>query len=341
MRNYLQKMLNFMVKLKLISMKKLIFIGLLCSFTILFSQAKNVHYTDFIDFTDRSGTKYSVMITSDAHGDDGRAESSVRVLYNTNGEEHLVEFYSDCYADKLSNGNTKVIFIAKKNTPIKIIKGKDVTYNADSFAYEIDKNTNKVTGYQYDTNNSDHTPITYRNPDLTTADRKRELDRFYFRAEPLYDQITAFYDADIAASNKPYFDVIGWFGSDGIAYQAFVISYINNNYLDSTLRIRYEKDGKINIVEYEAKTEIKENSDSTISITITPKSDEVKGIMGSSSYLPDSFSYTLDANDKFISGKQSDQNSSADMTLLKVSINLDYALKFYNENDEIIKKYFK
>ena len=341
MRNYLQKMLNFMVKLKLISMKKLIFIGLLCSFTILFSQAKNVHYTDFIDFTDRSGTKYSVMITSDAHGDDGRAESSVRVLYNTNGEEHLVEFYSDCYADKLSNGNTKVIFIAKKNTPIKIIKGKDVTYNADSFAYEIDKNTNKVTGYQYDTNNSDHTPITYRNPDLTTADRKRELDRFYFRAEPLYDLITAFYDSKIVEDTKPYSDAIGWFGSDGTAYQALVISYLNDTYLDSTVRVRYEKDGSIVIVEYQAKSELKSNSDGTIDVTITPKSKDVKTIKGSTSYLPDSFSYKLDSNDKFISGKQFDGNSSADMTLLKVSINLDYALKFYNENDEIIKKYFK
>lgn len=323
-------------------MKKLIHIGLLCAFTILFSQAKKVKYTDFIDFTDSStGTLYNVMIITDEHGTDGLANSSVRVLYDRTGNEQLIEFYSDCYATKLSNGNTKISFIPKENQKVKIIKGKDVTYNPDTFIYEIDSKTNKITGLHYDVNSTSKNPIIYKNPTLSTEERKNELDKFYFRAEPLYDQITAFYDADIAASNKPYFDVIGWFGSDGIAYQAFVISYINNNYLDSTLRIRYEKDGKINIVEYEAKTEIKENSDSTISITITPKSDQVKGIMGSSSYLPDSFSYTLDANDKFISGKQSDQNSSADMTIVKVAVNREFVLKFYNENDDIVKKNFK
>ena len=65
-------------------MKKLFSLILLYSFSILSSQAKNVHYTDFIDFTDNSGVKYNVMMVTDEHNDnDRRADATVRVLYTT------------------------------------------------------------------------------------------------------------------------------------------------------------------------------------------------------------------------------------------------------------------
>lgn len=115
-----------------------------------FSQAKNVYYTDFIDFTDNSGVKYDVMMITDQHGDDGRADSTVRVLYTTDENEHLIQFYADCYYEKLKNGNTRISFIPQSNSTVQIIKGKDVTYNPDTFVYEIDTKTGQITGTQSD-----------------------------------------------------------------------------------------------------------------------------------------------------------------------------------------------
>ncbi|MFC5871468.1 hypothetical protein SAMN05443633_10774 [Chryseobacterium arachidis] len=324
-------------------MKKILFIGFLYSFSILFSQAKNVHYTDFIDFTDNSGVKYSAMMVTDRHNDDdGRADATVRILYSTDGNEHLVEFYSDCYLENLKNGNTKISFIPVKNASVQIIKGKDVNYNTDTFIYEIESKTNKITGTQSDKNSTTLTPIIYRNTTLQTQDRIDEIDRFYFRTEPMYGLLKDFYNKKIEDTEKPYFDAVGWFGSDGIAYQAFIISVLKEKgTLDSVVRIRYEKNGEINIVQYDTLSEIKLQNDDTITISIKPKDKIIKNIKGNSSYSADSFFYTLDGNDQFISGKQSDDNSSADLSYIKVSNNREFALKFYSEKDEIYQKYFK
>ncbi|GAA5085801.1 hypothetical protein GCM10023210_06950 [Chryseobacterium ginsengisoli] len=324
-------------------MKKFLFFGFVCLFSTLFSQAKSVHYTDFIDFTDNSGVKYNVMMVTDEHDEDnGRANSTVRILYTTDGNEHLIEFYADCYLEKLKNGNTKISFIPTKNGSVQIIKGKDVTYSPDTFVYEIDSKTSKITGTQSDKNSTKPNPIFYKNTTMETQDRKDEADRFYFRTEAMYSLLKTFYDKKTEDTEKPYFDALGWFGSDGIAYQAFIISVLKEQgRLSSVVRIRYEKNGVINIVQYDTLSEIVLQNDDTIKISIKPKDKIIKNIKGNSSYNADSFSYTLDANDKFISGKQSDDNSSADLSYIKVTNNQEFALKFYSENDEIYQKYFK
>ncbi|PJJ67695.1 hypothetical protein [Chryseobacterium geocarposphaerae] len=324
-------------------MKKLFLLILLYSFSILSSQAKNVHYTDFIDFTDNSGVKYNVMMVTDEHNDnDRRADATIRVLYTTEGNEHLIEFYSDCYAEKLKNGNTKISFIPVKNSKVQIIKGKDVSYSPDTFVYEVDPKTSKITGTQSDQNSTNLTPIIHRNASLQTQDRIDEIDRFYFRTEPMYSLLKDFYNKKLEVAEKPYYDVVGWFGSDGIAYQAFIISYLKEKgNLDSVVRVRYEKNGQINIVQFDTLSEVILQKDDTVSISIKPKNKTVKNIKGNSSYDPDSFSYTLDVNDEFISGKQYDDNSSADLSYIKVTNNKEFALKFYSENDEIYQKYFK
>jgi hypothetical protein len=323
-------------------MKNLFSIILLYSFSILFSQAKNVHFTDFIDFTDNSGVKYNVMLVTDQHGEDGRADSTVRVLYTTNENEHLIEFYSDCYMNKMKNGNTKISFIPKKNTTVQIVKGKDVNYNPDTFVYEIDSKTNKITGTQSDENSTGSIPIVYKNLSMSTQDRKDQSDRFYFRTENMYNLLKNFYNKKTEDANKAYFDAVGWFGSDGTAYQAFIISvFKGEGNLNSTIRIRYEKSGEIHIVQYDAQSKIVLQDDDTISISVKPKNTPVKNIKGNSEYNADSFSYILDANDEFISGKQSDENSSADLSYIKISNNREFALKFYSEKDEIYQKYLK
>ncbi len=323
-------------------MKNIFFIIFLYSFSFLFSQAKNVHYTDFIDFTDNSGVKYNVMLITDQHGEDGRADSTVRVLYTTDENEHLIEFYADCYYEKLKNGNTRISFIPKSNSTIQIIKGKDVTYNPDTFVYEIDTKTKNITGTQSDKNSTSTIPIVYKNLTLSTQDRQDQTDRFYFRTENMYGLLKNFYNKKIEDAEKPYFDALGWFGSDGTAYQAFIISVIKEKgRLDSVVRIRYEKNGEINIVQYDTLSEIIIRDDDTISISIKPKGTAVKNIKGNSSYSADSFLYILDANDEFVNGKQSDENSSADLSYIKISNNKDFALKFYSEKDEIYQKYLK
>ncbi|RNA61808.1 hypothetical protein D1631_07615 [Chryseobacterium nematophagum] len=325
-------------------MKKILFIGFLCSFLILFSQAKNVHYTDFIDFTDSSGVEYNCMMITDEHGDDGRADATVRILYNTDDNEHLIEFYSDCYYEKLKNGNTRISFIPTANTPVKIIKGKDVSYNPDTFIYEIDSKTSKITGKQSDKSNSPPVPIFYRNIGMSTEERMEEINKFYFRAEPMYGLLKNFFDKKMNDANKinSYYDALGWFGSDGTAYQAFVVTlYKNQQFLNGVVRIRYEKDGEIKIVEYDATCDLVVQKDDSVSISIEPKTTEVRNIKGNAGYNPDSFSYTVDANDKFISGKQSDDNSTADLSYIKITNRAEFALKFYSEKDEIYQKYLK
>lgn len=323
-------------------MKKLFFLIFLYSFSILFSQAKNVHYTDFVDFTDASGVKYNVMMVTDKHAEDGRADSTIRILYTTDGNEHLVEFYADCYYEKLKNGNTKISFIPLENSNIQIIKGKDVNYNPDTFVYEIDNKTSKITGTQSDKNSTTPNPIVYKNSTMSTQDRQNQADRFYFRTEAMYTLLKNFYDKKIKDTEKPYFDALGWFGSDGTAYQAFIISFVNDKgFLDSVVRIRYERDGEINIVQYDTLSEIVLRDDDTVSVSIKPKGTPVKSIKGNPSYSADSFSYTLDANDEFISGKQSDDNSSADLSYIQIPNTREFALKFYSEKDEIYQKYLK
>ncbi|CAA7387008.1 hypothetical protein [Chryseobacterium fistulae] len=323
-------------------MKKILFIGFLCSFLILFSQAKNVHYTDFIDFTDSSGVEYNCMMITDEHGDDGRADSTVRILYTTDDNEHLIEFYADCYYEKLKNGNTRISFFPTANTPIKIIKGKDVSYNPDTFIYEVDAKTSKIKGTQSDKSNSPPIPIFYR--DMTMADKLDEADKFYFRAEPMYGLLKKFYDRKMNDANKidSYYDALGWFGSDGTAYQAFIVTlYKNQQFLNAVVRIRYERDGEIKIVEYNAECELVVQKDDSISVSIDPKTTDVKNIQGNSGYSPDSFSYTMDANNKFVSGQQFDDNSTADLSYIKITNRAEFALKFYSENDEIYQKYLK
>ncbi|MDQ0593143.1 hypothetical protein QFZ37_001512 [Chryseobacterium ginsenosidimutans] len=325
-------------------MKKLLFIGFVCLFSILFSQAKNVYYTDFIDFTDNSGIQYNGIMVTDEHGEDGRADSTIRVLYTSDKDEHLIEFQADCYMEKLKNGNTKISFIPTKSTTVKIIKGKDVTYNPDTFVYEIDIKTNKITGTQSDKSGNDPIPIVYKNTIMSTQDRKDEIDRFFFRAEPMYDLLKSFYDKTMAAANKitPYYDALGWFGSDGIAYQAFIVSiFKNKENLNTVVRIRYEKNGEINIVEYDAQSEIIIQNDNSLNVSIKPKNTTVKNIKGKSSYSPDSFLYILDTDDKFVKGKQSDDNSSADLSYITINNKQEFALKFYSEKDEIYQKYLK
>jgi hypothetical protein len=325
-------------------MKKLLFIGFVCLFSILFSQARNIHYTDFIDFTDNSGIKYNGMMITDEHGDDGRADSTVRILYTSDENEHLVEFLADCYMEKLKNGNTRISFIPTKNTTVKIVKGKDVSYNPDTFVYEIDTKTNKITGTQSDKSGIDPIPIIYKNTTMSTQDRKDQIDRFYFRAEPMYDLLKNFYNKQIADADKitPYYDAVGWFGSDGIAYQAFIVSlFKNDENLNTIVRVRYEKDGEINIIEYDAQSEISLQKDDNLSVSIKPKTTTAKNIKGKSGYNPDNFSYTLDSADKFIKGKQSDENSSADLSYITINNKQEFALKFYSEKDEIYQKYLK
>lgn len=323
-------------------MKKLFFLIFLYSFSILFSQAKNVQYTDFVDFTDTSGVKYNVMMVTDKHGEDGRADSTIRILYTTDGNEHLVEFYADCYYEKLKNGNTRISFFPVENGSVQIIKGKDVSYNPDTFIYEIDSKTSKITGTQSDKNSTTPNPIVYKNSTMSTQDRQNQADKFYFRTEKMYSLLKNFYDKKTEDTNKPYFDAVGWFGSDGIAYQAFIISvFKGEGNLNSIVRIRYEKNGEIHIVQYDAQSKIVLQDDDTINISITPTNTPVKIIKGSSSYNADSFSLTLDANDEFLRGKQSDTNSSADLSYIKISDNQEFALKFYSEKDEIYQKYLK
>ena len=325
-------------------MKKLLLIAFLCSFSILFSQAKNVYYTDFIDFTDNSGIKYNVMMITDQHDENGRADSTVRILYTSDNEEHLVEFHADCYLEKLKNGNTKISFIPTKNTSVQIIKGKDVAYNPDTFVYEIDTKTSKITGTQSDKNTTAPIPIVYKNSTMSTLERKDEIERFYFRAEPMHNLLKNFYNKKIADANKitPYFDALGWFGSDGIAYQAFIVSlFKNNEHINTIVRIRYEKEGEINIVEYDAQSDIVIQSDDNLNVSVKPKTTTVSNIKGTSGYNPDTFSYTLDINDKFIKGKQSDENSSADLSYISINNRQEFALKFYSEKDEIFQKYVK
>lgn len=323
-------------------MRRFLFMAFLCLCSILFSQAKNVYYTDFIDFTDNSGVKYNVMMITDQHGDDGRADSTVRVLYTTDENEHLIQFYTDCYYEKLKNGNTKISFIPKSNSTVQIIKGKDVTYNPDTFVYEIDTKTNTITGTQSDKNSTSPIPIIYKNSTLTTQDRQNQADRFYFRTENMYTLLQNFYAKKADDTNKPYFDAVGWFGSDGIAYQAFIISVFKEEAtLNSIIRIRYEKNGEIQIVQYDALSKIALQDDDTLKITFTPKNTPVKNIKGNSSYNADNFSLTLDSNDQFLRGKQWDENSSADLSYIKISNNQEFALKFYSEKDDIYQKYLK
>lgn len=331
-----------MENIKLTAMKKLFLIAFLYSFSILFSQAKNVHYTDFIDFTDNSGLKYNVMMITDQHDENGLANSSVRILFTTDENEHLIEFYADCYMEKLKNGNTKISFIPTKNSSVKIIKGKDVNYNPDIFVYEIDAKTNKITGTQSDKNSTAPLPIVYKNQTMSTQDRIDQSDRFYFRTESMYSLLKKFYDQKTDETDKIYYEALGWFGSDGTAYQAFIVSVLKEQgFLDSVVRIRYEKNGEIHIVEYNAQSEVVLREGNTVSVSIKPKDTTVKNIKGSSSYDADSFSYTLDANDKFVSGEQSDENSSADLSYIKMNDTQEFALKFYSEKDEIYKKYLK
>ncbi|WP_299178807.1 hypothetical protein [uncultured Chryseobacterium sp.] len=325
-------------------MKKLFLIGFLYSFSILFSQAKEVQYTDFIDFSDASGTKYNVMIVTDGHDNKtGLANSTVRVLYTTSGEEHLIEYYADCYLKTLSNGNTKISFIPTKTTSVQIIKGKDVSYSPDTFEYEVETKTNKITGTQSDKNSKKKLPIVYKNPSMSTTDRLNEIHKFYFRTEPMYKQLQSFYDKKLNETNKPYFDALGWFGSDGTAYQAFIVSVLTDQgYLNSTIRVRFEKKGEIHIVEYKAKTELTSGNNDIINISIKPNTNTpVKNIKGNSNYDPDSFSYTIDGDDQFISGKQSDKNSSAALSYIKITDEKEFGLKFYSEKDEIYQKYIK
>src|SRR5690606_7220879 len=142
-------------------------------------------------------------------------------------------------------------------TSVQIIKGKDVSYSPDTFEYEVETKTNKITGTQSDKNSKKKQPIDYKNPSLTTADRLNEIHKFYFRTEPMYKQLQSFYDKKLNETNKPYFDALGWFGSDGTAYQAFIVSVLTDQgYLNSTIRVRYENKGEIHIVEYKAKTEL-------------------------------------------------------------------------------------
>lgn len=323
-------------------MKKLFFLLIfLYSFSILFCQAKNVHFVDFVDFTDASGVKYNVMMITDKHREDGRADSTIRILYTTDGNEHLVEFYADCYYEKLKNGNRKISFIPLENSNVQIIKGKDVNYNPDTFTYEVDSKTSKITGTQSDKYSTTPNPIVYKDP-ISTQDRQNQTDRFYFRTEAMYSLLKNFYDKKTDDTNKPYFDAVGWFGSDGIAYQAFIISvFKDDTNLNSIVRIRYEKNGEIHIVQYDAQSKVALQDDGTINISIVPKNTSVKIIKGSSSYNADSFSLTVDADGGFLRGKQSDENSSADLSSIKVNNDDEFVLKFYSEKDEIYQKYLK
>jgi hypothetical protein len=160
----------------------------------------------------------------------------------------------------------------------------------------------------------------------------------------MYDLLKNFYNKKIADANKitPYYDALGWFGSDGIAYQAFIVSlFKNDENLNTIVRVRYEKDGEINIIEYDAQSEIVLQKDDNLSVSIKPKTTTVKNIKGKSGYNPDNFSYTLDSADKFLKGKQSDENSSADLSYITINNKQEFALKFYSEKDEIYQKYLK
>ncbi|WBV61454.1 hypothetical protein PFY12_04865 [Chryseobacterium camelliae] len=322
-------------------MKKLFFLIFLYSFSFLFSQAKNVQYIDFVDFTDTSGVQYNVMMVTDKHEEDGRADSTIRILYTTDGNEHLVEFYADCYYEKLKNGNTKISFIPIENGSVQIIKGKDISYNPDTFIYEVDSKTGKIAGTQSDKNSTTPNPLVYKSA-MSIQDKQNQTDKFYFRTEAMYSLLKSFYNKKTDDINKPYFDAVGWFGGDGIAYQAFIISvFKDDNNLNSIVRIRYETNGEIHIVEYDALSKIALQGDDTINISIVPKNTPVKIIKGSSGYNADSFSLTLDANDEFLRGKQSDENSSADLSYIKISNNQEFALKFYSEKDAVYQKYLK